>query len=164
MPQVLHKNAKLTIHQRKMIKESKKSIRVTVWKWKHREEAEDAPCRPKRIRTVWEEVPEDFWIGPKEHFKSLFDNISGLDIYLVPESRIRDLDRSWHQNRVRSTPWTSHLLLHEGEEEYWEKLYYTVLNRVFLEMHSFGWKKSPLLLQYGQLPGASFHPGFRLEA
>ena len=29
----------------------------------------------------WEEVPEDFWIDPKEHFKSLFDNISGLNNY-----------------------------------------------------------------------------------
>jgi len=27
----------------------------------------------------WEEYPDEFWIDPKEHFKSLFDNLSGLD-------------------------------------------------------------------------------------
>jgi len=64
MPQVLHKNARLTIHQRKMIRESKKPIRVlakelgvtpvTVWKWKHRESPYDAPYGPKKIKTSWE--------------------------------------------------------------------------------------------------------------
>ncbi|OAG27719.1 hypothetical protein [Thermodesulfatator autotrophicus] len=63
MPQVLHKSAKLTIHQRKMIRESKKPIRVlakelgvstvTVFKWRHRENPEDAPYGPKEIKTSW---------------------------------------------------------------------------------------------------------------
>ena len=65
MPQVLHKNARLTVHQRKMIRESEKSIRQlakelgvspkTVWKWKHREDPHDAPYGPKEPKTSWEE-------------------------------------------------------------------------------------------------------------
>jgi len=68
----------------------------------------------------------------------------GYSIYLVPKSRIKDLEQPWHQNRMRSALWTSNLLLHEGEEKYLEKLFYTIRNRVFLEMYSFGWKRNPL--------------------
>jgi transposase InsO family protein len=64
MPQVLHKNARLTVHQRRMIRESTKPIRVlakelgvsptTVWKWKHRESPNDAPYGPREVKTSWE--------------------------------------------------------------------------------------------------------------
>ena len=64
MPQILHKNARLTVYQRKMIRESDKPIRVlarelgvspvTVWKWKHRESPYDAPYGPREAKTSWE--------------------------------------------------------------------------------------------------------------
>jgi len=65
MPQILHKNARLTVYQRKMIRESDKPIRVlarelgvspvTVWKWKHRESPYDAPYGPRKVKTSWKE-------------------------------------------------------------------------------------------------------------
>ncbi|HIP25008.1 MAG TPA: hypothetical protein EYG81_00870 [Archaeoglobus profundus] len=105
MPQVLYKNAKLTIHQRKMIKESKKSIRVlakelgvtpkTVWKWKHREDPEDASCQPKKIGTVWEgwEV---------EAIKYLREKL------LVPLDDLLELVREYISLIVRGRRWRSY--------------------------------------------------------
>jgi len=29
----------------------------------------------------WRERPEGFWIDPREHFRVLFNNLPGLDIY-----------------------------------------------------------------------------------
>ena len=65
MPQILHKNARLTIWQRKQIKESNKTVRElaeefgvsvpTILKWKHRESPEDAPYGPKNPRSSWED-------------------------------------------------------------------------------------------------------------
>lgn len=65
----------------------------------------------------------------------------GFPIYLVPQSKIRDLERSWSHDRISVTRWGSQLLLHDGEEEKINRLYYSVRNRIYSEVHTFGWAK-----------------------
>jgi len=88
MAQVLHKNARLTIYQRKMIRESKKSIRklaeelgvspVTVWKWKHREDPHDAPYGPKDPKTSWEDWQVEAIRYLREKFLLPLDDLLGM--------------------------------------------------------------------------------------
>ena len=123
-----------------MIRESKKPIRVlakelgitpkTVWRWKLREDPEDASCRPKRIRTVWEgwEV-EDFAREAVRFFpfrgrKVLTDNgkeflSEAFGVYLESEHR-----------RTRAySPWTN------GMAERWIGRVSEVLREVRVEDH-----------------------------
>jgi len=65
-------------------------------------------------------------------------------IYLVPPSRIADAQPSWHQDRPRRSRWVGSWLLTETEAAKMGKLYYSIRNRMFFEMHSLRWHKNPL--------------------
>jgi GT2 family glycosyltransferase len=68
--------------------------------------------------------------------------VKGYPIYLVPRSLIKDLERSWHRDRIHASRWGSQQLLSDGEESKMERLYYSVRNRAFFETHCLHWNKS----------------------
>jgi GT2 family glycosyltransferase len=70
----------------------------------------------------------------------------GYSIYLVPKSRIKDLDYSWYLERTHIRRLYSRRLLVDGEEKNIKKLYYAVRNRVFFETQCLWWNKNFLYL------------------
>ena len=96
MPQILHGNAVLTIHQRRYIQESNKSIRKlanelgvsvpTVMKWKHREDFEDRKAGPKNPKTSFEDWQEEVIVEVRKRLLVPVDDL--LEItgrYIKPD-------------------------------------------------------------------------------
>jgi len=81
--------------------------------------------------------------GDDHEFTARFVD-KGYPIYLVPKSLIKDLERSWYQDRIYTSRWGSERLLSDGEERKMGRLYYSVRNRVFFEIYSLHWNKSLL--------------------
>lgn len=96
MLQKLHKNAKTNYLIRKKIKESSETIsvlsqkyhvsRLTIRKWKNRENLEDKSSRPDTLRTVLTIEQEDLILFERKQFKKSIE-----EIYLTLEEIIPHL-------------------------------------------------------------------------
>ena len=129
MPQVLHSNAKLTIHQRRMIQESKKPIRQlaeelgvstrTILKWRHREDPNDRKSGPKEIRSSFEIWQEEVILEVRKRLELPLDDL--LDItkrYIKSDCTRSSLERLL---RRRGVPSLRELRkARESKEEYQE--------------------------------------------
>lgn len=86
---------------------------------------------------------EDFCLYGDDHEFTARFTANDIPIYLVPKSRVNDVERSWHIDRTRSSRWGSNRLLRHGEEEKIYRLFYTIRNRTFFETHCLNWRKKP---------------------
>ena len=93
MLQKLHKNAKTNYLIRKKIQQSYEPIsilakkyhlsRLTIRKWKNREDLEDKSSRPDTLRTVLTTEQEDLILFERRQFKKSIE-----EIYLTLEEQI----------------------------------------------------------------------------
>jgi len=113
MPQVLHNNAKLTIPQRIMIKESNKPIRQlaeelgvsvpTILKWKHREAPHDRKSGPKVIRSSFEVWQEEVILEVRRRLELPLDDL--LEVtrrYIKPDCTRSSLERLLRRRKMPS--------------------------------------------------------------
>jgi GT2 family glycosyltransferase len=66
----------------------------------------------------------------------------GYPIYLVPDSKTRDLEGSWHSSQPSRNPWVSSKLLSDAEAHSFVRQFYSVRNRAFVESRSLGWGRN----------------------
>jgi len=102
-------------------------------------------CRTEQLSQVG--LPNaDFYLYEDDHeFTSRFVRL-GYPIYLVPDSRIEDLEHSWHLRRSNRSLWGSRRLLMNREEHMVVRQFFEVRNRTFFESHSRGWGRNPFYL------------------
>ncbi|TDA70347.1 MAG: glycosyltransferase [Clostridia bacterium] len=92
-------------------------------------------------------LPEsDFYLYGDDHeFTARFVKL-GYPIYLVAGSHIEDLEKSWHISHPTDSRWRAKRLLLDGEEGNLARLFYSVRNRVFLEVNIWGWRRSHIYI------------------
>lgn len=82
----------------------------------------------------------DFYLYEDDHEFTVRFTTNNIPIYLIPKSRIKDVEYSW---RINFTRFGSGLLLRHGEEESMFRIFYMTRNKVFLQTHLMGWGKKP---------------------
>jgi|GEM_PF-51001 len=86
---------------------------------------------------------EDFYLYGDDHEFTARFTANNIPIYLVPTSRVHDVERSWHVDRTYVSRWGSNRLLRDGETEKIPRLFYTIRNRIFFEANCMNWRKKP---------------------
>lgn len=86
----------------------------------------------------------DLYLYSDDHEFTFRFTKQGHPIYLVPDSRIEDLERSWHRRRPDKICWSRRILPTNNGEDVFVRQYYTVRNRAFFETHSLEWGRSIL--------------------
>ena len=90
-------------------------------------------------------LPKDaFYLYEDDHEFTARFAARGHPIYLIPSSRIEDMEQSWYLSLPDRSRWGSQRLLIDGEESMLMRRFYATRNRAFFEYHSLGWGRNAL--------------------
>ena len=78
----------------------------------------------------------DFYLYADDNEYTFRLSSSGVSLYLVPESKLVDIDKSWHVDTTEKISFVSPYLLLQLDPERLRRMYYTVRNQSYFEFRN----------------------------